>query len=156
MLIASENIIFVQFKNHLINNLFITKGRGTLKMESSGSHYPDQVFLPHGTAWQASWYDALRKVWHLSSLAQKCLTVKVARSCPTLCDPMDYTVHGILQAGILEWIAYPFLQWIFPTQELNWEPIPSPDDLHHPGIEPGSPALQVILYQPSYQRRYDT
>ena len=50
MLIASENIIFVQFKNHLINNLFITKGRGTLKMESSGSHYPDQVFLPHGTA----------------------------------------------------------------------------------------------------------
>ena len=28
--------------------------------------------------------------------------VKVVRSCPTLCDPMDYTVHGILQARILE------------------------------------------------------
>ena len=25
--------------------------------------------------------------------------VKVAQSCPTLCDPIDYTVHGILQAG---------------------------------------------------------
>ena len=24
--------------------------------------------------------------------------VKVTQSCPTLCDPMDYTVHGILQA----------------------------------------------------------
>ena len=24
-----------------------------------------------------------------------------------LCDPMDYTVRGILQAGILEWIAFP-------------------------------------------------
>ena len=24
--------------------------------------------------------------------------VKVAQSCPTLCDPMDYTAHGILQA----------------------------------------------------------
>ena len=23
--------------------------------------------------------------------------VKVAQLCPTLCDPMDYTVHGILQ-----------------------------------------------------------
>ena len=26
----------------------------------------------------------------------------------TLCDPMDYTVHGILQARILEWVAFPF------------------------------------------------
>ena len=34
--------------------------------------------------------------------------VKVNQSCPTLCDPMDYTVHGILQARILEWIAFPF------------------------------------------------
>ena len=28
--------------------------------------------------------------------------VKVSQSCPTLCDPMDYTVHGILQARILQ------------------------------------------------------
>ena len=34
--------------------------------------------------------------------------VKVAQSCPTLCDPMDFTVHGILQAGISEWVAFPF------------------------------------------------
>ena len=34
--------------------------------------------------------------------------VKVAQSCPTLCDPMDYTGHGILQARILEWVAFPF------------------------------------------------
>ena len=34
--------------------------------------------------------------------------VKVAQSCPTLCDPMDYTVHEILQARILEWVAVPF------------------------------------------------
>ena len=32
---------------------------------------------------------------------------KVPQSCPTLCDPMDYTVHGILQARILDWIAAP-------------------------------------------------
>ena len=35
------------------------------------------------------------------------LKVKVAQSCLTLCDPMDYTVHGILQARILEWVAFP-------------------------------------------------
>ena len=29
-------------------------------------------------------------------------------SCVRLCDTMDYTVHGILQARILEWVAVPF------------------------------------------------
>ena len=33
---------------------------------------------------------------------------KVAQSCLTLCDPIDYTVHRILQAGILEQVAFPF------------------------------------------------
>ena len=36
------------------------------------------------------------------------MKVKVAQSRLTLCDPMDYTVHGILQARILEWVAFPF------------------------------------------------
>ena len=34
--------------------------------------------------------------------------MKVAQSCPTLCNPMDYTVRGIFQARILEWVAFPF------------------------------------------------
>ena len=34
--------------------------------------------------------------------------VKVTQLCLTLHDPMDYTVHGILQAGILEGVAFPF------------------------------------------------
>ena len=46
-----------------------------------------------------------------SSLSSRSLysseKVKVAQSCPTLCNPMDYTVHGILQARILEWVAFP-------------------------------------------------
>ena len=46
------------------------------------------------------------------SLLQK---VQVAQSCLALCDP-----HGlVLQARILEWIAFSLLQWIFSTQELN-------------------------------------
>ena len=31
-----------------------------------------------------------------------------SHSVVTLCDPMDYTVHGILQVRILEWVAFPF------------------------------------------------
>ena len=36
------------------------------------------------------------------------IKVKVDQSFPTLCDPMDSTVHGIFQARILEWVAFPF------------------------------------------------
>ena len=35
------------------------------------------------------------------------MKVKVTQSCPTFCDAMDYTVHGILQARTLEWVAIP-------------------------------------------------
>ena len=34
--------------------------------------------------------------------------VKGSQSCPTLCNPMDYTVHRIHQARILKWVAFPF------------------------------------------------
>ena len=42
----------------------------------------------------------------LTSLKE--MKVKFAQLCLTLCDPMDYTVHGIFQARILEWVAFPF------------------------------------------------
>ena len=46
------------------------------------------------------------------------MKVKVVQSCPTLCNPTDYTVHGILQARILEWVAFPFSRGSF--QPRNW------------------------------------
>ena len=57
---------------------------------------------------------------------QRCLKVKVPQPCPILCDPMDCTVYGILQARILEWVAFP-----------------SPGDHPNPGIKPRSPTLQT-------------
>ena len=42
--------------------------------------------------------------WRISERTE----VKVAQSCPTLCDPMNYTVHEVLQARILECVAFPF------------------------------------------------
>ena len=33
--------------------------------------------------------------------------VRVIQLCPALCDPMDSTVHGILQARVLDWVAFP-------------------------------------------------
>ena len=34
--------------------------------------------------------------------------MKVAQLYPILCSPMHYTVHGILQARILEWVGFLF------------------------------------------------
>ena len=50
----------------------------------------------------------LKKVtkWHNSNLLYT--EVKVTQSCLTLCDPMDHTVHGILQARILDRVAFLF------------------------------------------------
>ena len=52
----------------------------------------------------------------------KKMNITIEISCPTLCDPMDYTIHGMLQARIL---------------------FPSPGDLPNPGIKPRSPTFQV-------------
>ena len=62
----------------------------------------------------------------LESRLKQHMKVKVAQLCPTLCDPVDYIVRGILQVRILEWVAFPFS-----------------GDLPDPGIELGSPALQA-------------
>ena len=48
-----------------------------------------------------------KRYFDLSHTTEK-VKVKVAQSCPTLCNPMDYTVHGFLQARMLEWVAVPF------------------------------------------------
>ena len=52
------------------------------------------------------------------------MCAKSLQSCPTLCDPVGYnppgsSVHGILQARVLEWVAMLPLQGIFPAQGSN-------------------------------------
>ena len=66
------------------------------------------------------------------------MKVLVTQSCPTLCDPIHCSpsgssVHGILQARILEWVAIPFSR-----------------ESSDPGIELKSPALQAdpLLSEP--------
>ena len=47
------------------------------------------------------------------------LKVKVTQSCWTLFHPIDYTVHGIFQARILESVAFPFFRESSQPRELN-------------------------------------
>ena len=43
--------------------------------------------------------------------------VKVTQLCLTLCDPMDYMVHGILQTRIPEWTAFLFSRGSFQPRD---------------------------------------
>ena len=61
--------------------------------------------------------------------------VKVTQLCPTLCDLMDYTVHGILQARILQWVTF-YFSGDFPYRE----------------VKPRFHTLQGILYWLSHKR----
>ena len=61
--------------------------------------------------------------------------MKVTQSCPTFCDPMDYTVHEIFQARILEWVAFPFSRG--SSQSRNWTQV--------------YPHCRRILYQLSHK-----
>ena len=94
------------------------------------------------------------------------MKVKVAQLCSTLCNPMDYRVHGVLQARILEWVAFLlprgssqprdqtqvsrtagrfFTSWATRQAQEFWSgwPIHSPVALPDPRIKLGSPSLQV-------------
>ena len=44
----------------------------------------------------------------IASRPKKLVKVKVTQLCPTICNPMGCIVDGILQARILEWVAFPF------------------------------------------------
>ena len=45
------------------------------------------------------------------------LKVNVTQSHPTVCDPMDYRVHGILQARILKWVVFPSSRGSFQPRD---------------------------------------
>ena len=91
---------------------------------------------------------------------------KSLRKCPAVFDPIDYTVHGSLQARILEWVAFPFsggssqprdrtqvshivsgffTSWATWEAQEHWSGYPNPSPGYHSnsGIELGFPVLQA-------------
>ena len=66
------------------------------------------ISFSRGSSWSRNWTWVSYISGPLPTELQGMLKTKVAQSCPTLSDPMDAIVHGILQARILEWVAFPF------------------------------------------------
>ena len=57
---------------------------------------------------QETWVQSLGCQDPLEKVQATAAAAKSLQSCPTLCDLVDYTVRGILQTRMLEWVAFPF------------------------------------------------
>ena len=86
---------------------------------------------------------------HGSEVVWRSEWVKVSQLYPTLCDPVDYAVHGILQARILEWRAFPFSRgksgWFPGCRAPVWLPPHSSPLLLFPHPVPVAPATLALL-----------
>ena len=69
--------------------------------------------------------------WGLLSILSQCVCVLVIQSCPTLwnCSLSSCSVHGILQARLLEWVAIPFSRRSSPPRDRTWSPALQADSL---------------------------
>ena len=81
--------------------LLITS-RNPINAQSPRAVTPLSFHLHHLLQGRTGWGSGLQPCSHLV------VVLKAAQSCLMLCDHVDFTVHGILQARILEWVAVPF------------------------------------------------
>ena len=88
------------------------------------------------------------------------MKVKVTQYCSTLCEPMDYSVHGIFQVRILDWVAFPFSRGSSqPMDQIaggfftSWTTRDALRLLPNPGTEPRSSALWVDSSSAEPQRK---
>ena len=80
----------------------------------------------------ALWMNLFMKSTYHINWTQSCsdalpqlVLVLVAQSCPVLCNPFDYiplgfSVHGMLQARILEWVSLPFSRGSSQARDWTW------------------------------------
>jgi len=74
-----------------------SKSWKNLFVKNESGLFPTQTLVPKSLSVQIS-----------LKVSRKELKVRVAQSCPTLYDPMNYSVNGIFQARILNWVAFLF------------------------------------------------
>ena len=92
-------------------------------------------------------------MWILWRVNYISVSVKVTQSCPSLCNSMNYTVHGILQARRLEWVAFPVSRG--SSQPRDWTQVSRIAGGFLPAEPPGKPyvSVKLLLKKLSYTSR---
>ena len=102
---------------------------------------------------QSMWSQRVWHNWETRCINRYKVKVLVAQSCQTLCNPMNWSlpgssVHGILQARILEWIAIPFSRGSFWPKDQNLSLLHCKQILYHlshPGSPTGKKKKKVLI-----------
>ena len=95
-----------QWKRKLLKITVKTRERRPVRLKTQ---LPYDRAIPHSAVYlekTTHQKDTSSPVFNLATFSF--FFLKVAQLCLTICDPMDYTVLGIYQARILEWVAFPF------------------------------------------------
>ena len=96
--------------------VFADDARGSLRRAGNRASRPGHRALARSSL-LGDWFPSAGAVLSLAQTHRgRPQTMFGSQSCPTLCDPVDYSppgssVHGILQARILEWVAMPSSIW---------------------------------------------
>ena len=98
------------------------------RVEAGNVNIIMKAFLPQSKCpINICWLNDWMKVGLVGVIRERCVfvCVLVAQSCLTFCDPTDcstpgFSVHGILQARILEWVASPFSRGSSQPRDRTW------------------------------------
>ena len=107
--------IFLSLDFGLTVGLVLTKGMGPLELLRE-SQSPRGALCGNRGCFRTMHGSVSAYIYIYIHIYTK-MKVQVTQSCPTLRDPMDSTVHGILQARILEWVAFPFSRGSFQPRD---------------------------------------
>ena len=123
---AMADLIFLGSKitvdsdcSHKINRRLLLERKAMANLDSILKSFRDTALLTKICRVKAMVFSVVRYrcgSWTIKK-AESEVKVKVAQLCLTLCDPTDYPVHGILQARILAWVAFPFSSRSFQPRD---------------------------------------
>ena len=116
---------FMSFKLLVIpsNNqesFILVEGSVQKRTETNTINYAQLIF-----DWSGKIVHYEKRAFLAIVLEQLDVSMLVAQSCPTLCDPMDWglpgsSFHGVFQARILEWIAIPLSRGLSWPRDRTW------------------------------------
>ena len=135
-------MLYLKIANLVLEAVFIIFVQEFLPTEASDEIiFHVQLQLCFALPWRQDWKQTLLNLgqWHLDYngalsrkvLAERCVCVSVAQLCPTFCSPMDCnlpssSLHGILQARILEWGAISYSREYSQPRDRTHMPLMSP------------------------------
>ena len=114
--------LFAPSQSPFPNNTTWTPSETSCLVVPASFGFEVHVHLLSQNSTSHKWRNYPQKGFGLIKMFSSMKSMSVSQSCPTLCEPVGSSVHGILQAGTLEWVAMPFSRGSFQPRDRTWSP----------------------------------